>query len=294
VTWSSPGETTKLLGEHCPCGSGATPAECCDPSLEVIGVSATQVETYFFDWMNRYGPATAKGFNEKARRFGYRLSRYLDTVLDFYMPLDFPSLVAVSGDTNEIYWHQKHNVALTLAGAYTLLAQGMFVQSGILLRTAVESSLVLLDVAHRPQAIDLLRTNKYKSQSVLRQVKELVPKNVVDWYGYLSANFTHVAALHQAPYLPRACYVDNWVIVTGLQNILRGIVAFHSLLERAHLHSVKDPWFWRATPEGVAFIDDSRIFKWAGDLGAEINKALPIDEIPSGYAVSERSVTLKT
>jgi len=118
-------------------------------------------------------------YADPARPFVYRISRYMDTVLDMYLAQDYPSHLSVDAGTSEIYRAQKHNVAMTIMGAYGLLAQGLFVQSGILLRTAVEASMVLLDVALHPKIIDDLAKNKYDSKSVLRNLKGLIPRDVV-------------------------------------------------------------------------------------------------------------------
>ncbi len=217
----------------------------------------------------------------------------MDGVLDYYLARNYPSKIYVADDINEIYWHQKHNVALTLAGAFRLLADGLFIQSGVLLRTAIESSLVLLEVAINPSCIDLLAANKYRSQSVLKRIRAMVPQNVIGWYGYLSANFSHVAAIHQAPYIPRSCYPDNWIIVTGLQNILRSIVAYHILLERVYLDDIYEANFWIKMEKQVLFKEDSRIFKWADQLGKDINVALPTENPPAGVRLAKRYVTLK-
>lgn len=211
-----------------------------------------------------------------------------------YLAAPHPLVDSPEDSIHALFESHKHSIALTIAGSFRLLADGLFLQSGMLLRSAVESSLVALDASRRPAAISELRSNKYESQSILRRVKGLVPTDVVRWYGYFSANFTHTAALHQAPYLPRACYPDNWVIVTGLQNILRAVVTYHIALERAHASLIAPQWFWVADGAEWRFNESSPIFTWAQNLGAGIQRDLPTDKPPPGMVVSPTSIRLKT
>ncbi|WP_395065109.1 hypothetical protein [Paraburkholderia silvatlantica] len=209
------------------------------------------------------------------------------------MGVGYPSRVELTDNTDEIFRCQKHNIALTIAGAYRLLTEGLFVQSGVLLRTSIESCFVLLETATNPRCIDLIEKNKYEAQSVLKRVKQMVPDDLIKWYGYFSANFTHVAAVHQADYMPRACFPDNWVIVTGLQNIVRAIVSYHVVLERAYIEITGDPFFWKMDDGTIKFDDDSKIFAWVAALGEEGNEAIPVDDRPLWAIRSRRSTTLK-
>lgn len=279
---------------HCPCGSGSSRADCCEPSLDAIGLGVNgEHGTYLLDWVEKYAHPISESFHKKARTFGYRISRYLDGVLDAYMGADYPSRIELTDTTDEIFRCQKHNIALTIAGAYRLLSEGLFVQSGVLLRTSIESCFVLLETATNPSCIDLIEKNKYEAQSALKRIKPMIPNNIIKWYGYFSANFTHVAAIHQADYMPRACFSDNWVIITGLQNIVRAIVSYHVVLERAYIETIDDPFFWKKENGGIKFDDNSKIFSWVADLGAKINEAIPVDEKPAWAVRSRRSTTLK-
>lgn len=280
---------------QCPCGSGESIDTCCRVSLRTIELDVIEddTETYLLDWSEKFAPACSETFHRRSRTFAYRISRYLDAVIDVYMPLGFPTSVGFNGDADKLYQAQKHSIALTIAGAFRLLGDGLFLQSGVLLRTAVESSLVLLDVAIHPKLIEGVFNNNYQSQSVLKRVKRFVPSEVVDWYGYFSANFTHVAALHQAEYMPRACFPDNWVIVTGYQDILRSIVTYNIMLERAYA-SVQEPrWMWKGTCDEIFFDRNSSVFQWAEELGNSIKEQIPTNNLPPGFTKSERSVTLK-
>lgn len=279
----------------CPCQSGESIDDCCRVNLRTINLDIFQddTETYLLDWSEKFAHACSETFHRRSRTFVYRISRYLDAIIDVYLPLDFPATIAINEDQNELYQIQKHNVALTIAGAFHMLATGLFLQSGILLRTAVESSMVLLDVAMSPKFIEDIRKNRYPSHSVLKRVKKFVPHEVVGWYGYFSANFTHVANLHQGPYLPRACYPDNWIIVTGLQNILRSVVSYHIMLERAHAGVQEPAWFWQCAGDTITFDRSSPVFQWAEQLGKSIKEQIPPDDPTPSPSISKRPVVLK-
>lgn len=284
------------LNNECPCNSGENIENCCGKNLSDIGlnITADEKDTLLLEWVSKYGPTMANTFSDKTQKYVYRLSRYLDEIMDVYLGRPFPSPLEITGDTHETYMFLKHNNALHIVAAYRLLSEGLFIQSGALLRTAIESSMVLLDVFINPAALDRIENNTYKAQSVLKRVKIYIPKNIVDWYGYFSANFSHVGAIHSSQYIPRACYPDNWVILTGLQNILRSIVTYHELLERIYFFDIKKPWFWKITNGDIVFNDNSKIFIWADKLGKEIKNEFEEKYPDEETLKSNKTVTLKT
>ncbi|MBS1249733.1 MAG: hypothetical protein MAG431_01317 [Chloroflexi bacterium] len=95
--------------------------------------------------------------------------------------------------------------------------------------------------------------------------------------------------------MPRACYPDNWVIITGIQNLVRSIVTYHITLERAYMSTFEIPMlFWRVQDTDTKFDESSVVFNWAEKIGKAIVKELPPNEDRPGFIRSKRSYTLKT
>ena len=137
-------------------------------------------------------------------------------------------------------------------------------QSGILLRSTIEDCLVLVDLVENNQ-LEKIMNGKYSASGLITRIKKFVPQNIVDWYGYFSANFTHFGPLHSAPYLPMGCYPDNWVLVCGIQNLVRSVVASHIVFERIYFDKVSVHLLWeKSQNEGnLKFKEESIVFIWA-------------------------------
>ena len=131
--------------------------------------------------------------------------------------------------------------------------------------------------------------------SLVGRVKKLLPECIVTWYGYFSSNFAHFGPAHSAPYVPRRCWPDNWVLVTGIQNIVRGSVAFGIILERLYFHQTDHPVFWRAASESgiLVFDEEGPVWDWIDGLGKEIISQYPPDERKKGFIYSDRPYKLR-
>lgn len=269
-------KTTKIIG-YCPCQSGQAFTECCKPFLRMIGLtrSSEADKTILFDWQDKYGPATSESFHKKVRTYLFRISAYLDEIMDTYVNPGYPEKRVDYDSVSGAFFSLKHNVVLTVIASYRCLAEGLFVQSGTLLRSAIEDCFVILDVCFSEHELKKFVENNYDAGTVVGRIKKHLPREFIRWYGYFSANFTHAGILHQAPYLPCASYPNNWVTVTGLQNIVRVLVAYHAILERVYLQNVHDPMFWKREGHKVVFNYDSKVFEWAAKMGADIVQEHP-------------------
>ncbi len=123
----------------------------------------------------------------------------------------------------------------------------------------------------------------------------MVPRSMIEWYGYFSANFAHFEPVHQAPYMPTSCWADNWVLVAGIQNLVRGITAFGIALERIHFEQTKDHMFWenQADRDKLRFKEDGLVWRWIEDLGKELVAEFPPDERKPGIIYSAKTYKLK-
>lgn len=281
----------------CPCGSGKNFSDCCEKYLRMPGHHnwGTKRETVLFDWLDVYSQLIVTSFIEKARPYVFRISCYLDSIVDQYFTLEFDTHISDKEAVNKAVFSIKNNILHSLLASFSCSCQGLFIQSGILIRSLTEDCLVLVDFSENKGQIEKFLRGKYSTTGLLSRVKAYIPQNIVDWYGYFSANFTHFGPLHPAPYLPTGCYGDNYVLVAVLQNLVRAVVTFHTVLERVHFNQVRSPLLWRRN-EGEAdlvFCEESPVFTWTEELGKEILFRYPPDERKEGFLYDSQSYQTK-
>ena len=246
--------------------------------------------------MDRYSLPIQRSFREKARTPLFRISLYADLIFDFLCPAGFgaapdpESQERLDGDVRSI----KHNVMLSLFGSLSCLAQGLFLQSGALVRGCIEDSLVLLDLFTDDTQVKRFIAGTYSASNVLSRVKKHIPQGFARWYGHFSANFAHFGPLHSAPYLPRACFPDNYVIGSGLENVLLATYMFHIVLERAHLDQLRKGFFWRYRDDGLPeFTEENRITNYVHTVQREIMNLFPPDDEKEGFIRDTRGYSTK-
>jgi hypothetical protein len=85
------------------------------------------------------------------------------------------------------------------------------------------------------------------------------------------------------------------VLVKGIQNIVRGCVAFGIVLERLHFDESKQPVFWKVDSknEHLVFEEEGAVWEWIEELGKEIVARYPPDERKKGFMYGERPYKLK-
>ena len=266
----------------CPCGSSELFSKCCEPYFTILGLKSPlpKSETLLLDWLEKYSTPISRSFMQKVRIYIFRVSSYLDEIADRYFSLGFQGATSNQEDADRAVFNIKHNILLSIFASLSCLAQGLFLQSGTILRSMCEDCLVLVDLFENEGQIEKFLQNKYSTKGLVSRVKKFIPNDVVNWYGYFSANFAHFGPLHPAPYMPRACYPENWVLVIGLQNIVRAVVTFNLVLERIYPDKTAQPLFWKrigAEPD-LVFNDDSKVFAWAEKLGKDITSRYPPGE----------------
>ncbi len=277
---------------RCPCGSRKLYSNCCEKYFgTILELGANPKETIFLEWLNRYAPPMAQEFMRKGKTYIFRISWLLDNLLERYF--NFP-VVQKNGrleTIDEPICCIEHNTLLCLLGALSCLQQGLFIQSGILLRSVLENCFVLVDLSENKGQIERLLQDKYSVSDLLRRTKSLLPDCLVRWYGYFSTNFAHFGPIHPAPYMPRRCWPDNWVLVTGIQNIVRGSVALGVVLERLHFDRSRQPVFWKVNSESedLIFDEQSPVWDWVDELGKELVAQYSPNERKEGFTYGERT-----
>lgn len=255
----------------CPCGSKINYSKCCQPYLKFFGISSVYLkeEAIFFEWLDIYSEPISKTFKEKTNSYIFRISCYLDWIMHYYFKADFLVKGLTVEIINEKIFNVKMNMLHTLLASLTCLSQGLYLQSGILLRSFTEDCLVLTDLFYNEGQITKFLNGKYSTTSLLTRTKKFTPNCVITWYTQLSSNFTHFGPLHPSPYMPRPCWAENVPLVLGIQNIIRAVVSMHITLERIHYNHIKKAAFWKKdnSKDELLFDENSPIFTRTENLG---------------------------
>lgn len=263
------------------------------PTIEDF-FSVDKKNTVLLEWLDRYSPPIMRAFRDKADKYLIRIACYLENIVDLYLPLKFDPhnwyIIPIDDYLEPI----KLNILHSLFASVSCLSQGLFLQSGIIIRSITEDCLVLIDLLENDGQFEKLDGGTYSTTGLIKRVKTKIPKDIIQWYGYFSGNFAHFGPLHSAPYLPNACYSDNWVLVTGFQNFVRAVITLHITLEKIYHEQVGHHMFWDEDNEGeLTFKENSQGFVWANELGAEIVKEFPPGERKTGFTYDSKSFKTK-
>lgn len=96
----------------CPCQSSKKYQDCCKPyysSISFVSRDDNQFEengayeSLLIGWTRKYGPATSESFYKKTKSYVFRMSQYLDDIVDTYLDLRFPSTKEVKEITHEAF-----------------------------------------------------------------------------------------------------------------------------------------------------------------------------------------------
>ncbi len=275
----------------CPCGSLSTYDECCKPYFELLKIHAihTSEDSLLIDWLSTHAQVSTLKYLDRVNKFLYRISSYLDNIFDLYYCFE---VTKNQNDKDDSIYALKINILNSILASLTCLSQGLLLQSGILLRSVIEDSLILIDINENETQLSRFSENKYKTTNLISRIKRSTPECIINWYGYFSSKFTHSGPLRSIDILPMACHPDDHVVIAGLQNLTRACVCLDICLEKIYFNSVKDHYFWDRDKSGsIVFNEDSPVFEWAYELGQELNKEFP-GQIKEGFLRSEKSLKL--
>ncbi len=275
----------------CPCGSKSIYSECCEPYFKLLHINKprTPQDSLLLDWLFKHAQFSPVQYEKKVHLFLYRISSYLDEIVDTYYPLNFINNENVK---DKSFYALKINILNSILASLTCLSQGLVLQSGILLRSVIEDSLILIDIIENKNQLIKFANNKYKTNNLVSRIKNKSPECIIDWYGYFSNKFTHSGPLRNIAILPMACHPDNYAIIAGLQNLTRACVCLNICLERIYYGLVTDHYFWHVSDGKILiFNEDSPVFDWAYDIGQEINIEFS-GQSREGFIRSEKSLEL--
>jgi len=227
-----------------------------------------------------------KSYKEKMHKYIFRASMYLDSFSGYFYPLGFKELHHEQQAFMDEYVRAiKHNILLTIFAAFSCISQGLFLQSGTLMRSCLEESFVLLDLFLNEGQAEKLLNNKYSTNNLLSRIRPYLPDHLRKWYGYFSKNFAHFGPFHPAPYKPSACYADNYVIGSGTENIVLCMSAFHIILDRIYFREAdpSDFWIFDRERNSFEFNTNSRTLLFVHRLLTELISDFPPEERKTGF-----------
>lgn len=275
----------------CPCKSGKLFDDCCNLVFKQLGIEkpTPREESLLLAWQEQFSVPISNSFFHKAGKYIYQLSIYLDSILDVYLPLSFEN---EKKDKDEIFFNIKHNILLTLFGSLNCISQGLFLQSGVLQRSLIEDCFVLCDLALNHNQFDKVLNDKYDTNNLIKRLKHYLPQLLIDLYGYFSRNFAHFGPLHPAPLMPRKCYPDDSIIITGLQNLFFSIATYHIILERVHIDMDTKKYFWIVSSNtNILFKEENAVFAWMEQLKKEVLETFPSKK--EGFVYSKKGYKFK-
>jgi hypothetical protein len=283
-----------MATKKCPCGSEKTYSNCCEKFFNLTTNNNNLNETILLEWTKKYAPPIKTEFQLKMHKYLFRLSYYLDVITEKYLYLHFNIETKDSKEIDEMLFYMKHNPLSSIFAGLACLEQGLFMQSGAIFRSSIESCMVLIDVCEHEEQMQKLLQDKYSINNIISRIKTLIPNLMIKWYGYFTKNFAHFGPLHSAPYLPRKCWPDNWMIVIGIQNIVWACFAFGIALERIHFKDVKHHLFWKKDLETdkLIFSEEGPIWDWNDNMRKEIITQFPPNERKEGCTYTEKSYKL--
>lgn len=277
--------------KYCYCGNKIPYTECCQQYSELFEINkCSRKQLILYDWLKHISPAHQSSFISLTSKYLYRVCLYYENIRYRYQDVIF---TYENDDLNETIHNIRLSINNSILGSLTLSAQGLFLQSGILHRTAFEDLFVVLDFIENQREFIKFYNSKYSTNNLISRVNKYIPREIIEWYRYFTSNFSHFSEIHTAPLIPKRCHPDNYIIVTVFQNLVRIMVAYDLIFERIAYSQISNKHFWNKNNHNNLSIDmeNSLIIKWASQLGSQINLDFQIHREGGSYA--EKSFTFK-
>lgn len=279
--------------KNCICGSDLRFEDCCKSFSDIFKHKDINSENLLLvDWLKKSSIAHQESYHNLTHKYFYRISLYFENILLLFNEVSLKSAVP---ELDETIINIRLNIIHSLLSSTTLMAQGLFLQSGVLHRTAFEDLFVILDFVENPIQFEKFKEGKYSTNKVLNRIKDNIPEPMARWYGYFTANFTHFCEIHTIPFLPRKCHPDNYIIILGFQNLIRLMVSYHIVLERIYFPFIDNKYFWEINRNNKLDmdLDSSPISDWVESIGKEIKIDFPINDKRGNLNYSEKTYKFK-
>ena len=286
--------TVANLEMQCVCGSDKNYSDCCAPYINLIGIKAIEKDSILVSWLDKYSNPIMQTFRRKTLQILFRISVYAEFAYSKIGYLGCGFYHDESDYLDQAIISTKRNIIHSFLGATSCLSQGLFLQCGALIRCCIEDSFVILDLLSNEDQLRLFLRGKYLTGNVLSRIRQSIPRYFLKWYGHFSANYAHFGPFHCAPYIPKKCYPDNYILGSGLENLLLGIYLFHVTMERAHISQIKSPIFWLASESKTwYFNEENYIAEFVNAIQKDTFKYFPPDEKKENFIYGPNSYKAK-
>lgn len=149
----------------CPCGSCKPFSLCCEPYYSILNLKQNCPDTdkILIDWLEKYSEPIEKTFMSKTEVYIFRISLYFNKIFDSYFTLGFKPYLLQQKELDNQIISIKLNILHSLIASLSCLSQGLFLQSGIILRSLIEDCLVLLDISENDEQLQNLLAKHIQS-----------------------------------------------------------------------------------------------------------------------------------
>lgn len=280
-----------MIEKKCYCGSDKLYNNCCKGYIELFYKKPIDNEDLLLtSWLKYDSYGHMREFNRIFQKYIFRIAHYYN----FLENITYFVNKKYSKKDTELIMGIQLNIRHSILSALNVSATGLFLQSGIILRSAFEDILVLFDIEKNKISFEVLDKNRYKIKGILSRIKHKLPEQVVKWYGYLSSNFTHYNIIHTTPYMPTKCHADNVASFVTFQNILWTLCTYHIVLEYLYYDFIHRKIFWiNGKNEPSIEIEKTVIHDWLEMFKKEIKSEFNPNERKAGLQYSERDYKFK-
>ena len=193
----------------CPCKSGKKYRNCCGgssiPAVDVANLTgividpdAQQVRYYTKDilvnTLCRDSPVAAKSFDQLHEHDLRELSELLGTTL-FLLTQGYENVTKKNDELRIVCANLCWNATNTFIGSTSLLRDGYYLQSAILIRSILETLATVMCIITTPTALSRFKKNELELKEIFPIAKKVVPPFGHIW-GMFSETFVHVGSLH--------------------------------------------------------------------------------------------------
>lgn len=154
---------------NCICGSEKAYDFCCKPYIEEFYKHPIEPEDLLvYSWVSEFSNSHLHEFEKIFNKYLFRLSHYYNHIESIGQNVS----EKFAGKEFEVFNGIQLNIRHSILAAITASGTGLFLQGGIILRSAVEDILVLFDLTKNNTPVELIIENKYKISSLVSRIKD--------------------------------------------------------------------------------------------------------------------------
>ena len=262
--------------KQCPCKSGKKYKHCCArteiPALDpknIAGLSVSPKEgTAFYitkdillNTLRRDGPIAANRFDQLHENDLRELSELLATTC-FLLAEGLKEASNANDDLRIACGSLCQNAISTFTGATSLLRDGYYLQSSILVRTILETMATVMHLIMTPTDLARFKSNKLDLKVVIQSAKIIVPP-FGQMYGMFSETFVHVGSLHSKPQYVGPHQDDAEARIANMSFLRFAIWLIFVTVELLFVGIIENGKYWeKIAPDKVQWRPNEMTLQW--------------------------------